>query len=69
MLLRTDGGLRAIRVIGEEHGCEGREEFALVAAEADVVFLIDGFQFGMETADDHVLETVRLNLGPVLHFV
>ena len=58
MLLCTDGGLSAIGMVGEKHGCKGGEKLALVAAEADVVLLINGFQLSMETADNHILETV-----------
>ena len=58
MILRTDGGLQSVRVVGPQHLTDGIEEFPLVAAEADVVLLIDSLQFGMETADDHILESV-----------
>ncbi len=69
MLLRTDGGLRAVGMGREEHLGHRLPQFALVLGDADVVFFVDGLQLGVETADDHVLEPFALDLCPVLHFV
>ena len=69
VLLRADGGLRAVGVRREEHGAQGFPNLAAVLGDADVVFFIHGFQFGVEPTDDHVLETVGLDLGPVLDFI
>ena len=50
-------------------GHEGVEALVHIVRQSDVVFLVDGLQFGVESADDHVLEAVALNLGPVLNLV
>ena len=69
MLLSTDGGLSAIRMIGEEFGHEGFVLLVHVVGQSDVIFLVDGLQLGVETADDHILETVGLYLCPILNLI
>ena len=69
VLLRANGGLRAVGVGGEEHAAHGLPQLAVVLGNADVVLLIDGLQLGVEPSDDHVLEAVGLNLSPVFHLV
>ena len=69
VLLRTDGGLRAIGMGGEQHGADALPELARVLSDTDVVLLVDSFQLGVESADDHILETVGLDLSPVGDFV
>ena len=47
----------------------GSIELATVGCQTDVILLVHGLQLGMETTDDHVLETVTLDLRPVLNLV
>ena len=69
MFLRAEHGLRAVGVVWEE-GIEHRlVHLAAVLGERHVLLLVHRLQFGMEAADDVVLEAVGLNLGPVLHLV
>ena len=44
-------------------------ELARILRQTDVILLVDSLQLGVETTDDHILETVCLNLGPVLDLV
>ena len=69
MLLRTDGGLRTVGVRGSELLAHGLPHLVAVVCQIQVILLIHGLQFGMESADDHVLETVALDLCPVLNLV
>ena len=69
VLLRTNRGLCAIGVGGEEHGADTLPEFARVLSDADVVLLIHSFQLGVESTDHHILEAVGLNLSPIGDFV
>ena len=69
VLLCTDGRLGAIGVGGEHLGIHGLEQLPLVLGDADVVLLIHGLQLGVETTDDHVLETVGLDACPAVHLV
>ena len=69
MLLRTQRCLQTIGMIGEQLTHHGSHLLTEIARQTDVVLLIDSLQLGMETADDHVLETVCLNLGPVFYLV
>ena len=43
--------------------------FVAIACKSDVIFLVNGLQLGVETAYNHVLETVGLYFCPVVHFV
>ena len=58
MLLCSDGGLSAVRVLRIKHCCQSCPDLTLVLGDADVVFLIDSLELGVETADHHVLEAV-----------
>ena len=69
MLLRADGGLRAVWVSGEETLAEGGILLAEVAGEVDVIFLVNGLELGVEAADYHVLETVGLYACPRVNLV
>ena len=69
MFLRTDGGLRAVRMGRRQLLTHRTPYLVTVVSQIHVVFLVDGFQLGMETANHHVLETVGLNLRPVLNLV
>ena len=69
MFLRTDGGLRTIRMSRTEFASHGLIELSHILRQSDVILLVDGLQLSMETTDDHILETVGLNLGPVLHLI
>ena len=54
----TDDGLGAVRMILEQHGVNGHHGVLTVLVEVHVVLLVDSLQFGVESADDHVLEAV-----------
>ena len=69
VVLRADGGLRAVGVGGEELVEQCVDHLLAVLAEVQVVLLIDGFQLRVESSDDHVLEAVGLDACPVLHLV
>ena len=69
VLLGADDGLGPVRVMGEEDGINGDHRFFRIIGQPLVVFFVDSFQLGVETADDHVLEAVGLDLGPVLDLV
>ena len=69
MFLRTNGGLRAVGMIGEQHGTHGIVQLTHVPSQPHVVFLIDSLQFGMETTYHHIHKAVALNLGPVFQLV
>ena len=69
MLLRTQRSLQTIGMIREQLTHHGSHLLTEIARQTDVVLLIDSLQLGMETADDHILETVCLNLGPVFYLV
>ena len=69
LLLRAENGLGAVGMMGEEAGVDGFEHLAVVAGEVHVVFLVDGFELGVESADHVVAEAVGLDLRPVLHLV
>ena len=69
MLLRTEYGLRAVGVVGEECRVKRLPYLARIARERHVFLLVDGLQLGVEAADDGVAEAVGLNLRPVLNLV
>ena len=69
VLLRTDGGLKSVRMGRPEHLADGGKELTLVAAQSDIILLIDSLQLGVETTYHHVLESVGLDLCPVLNLV
>ena len=69
MLLRADGGLRAVGMGGEEEGRQCLKLLRHVACHADVLLLIDGFELSVEKAEHGVLETLRLDFCPVLHLI
>ena len=69
MFLCADSGLCAVGVGGTEHAAHALPQLALVLSDADVVFFIDGLEFGVEATDDHILETITLDFRPVLDFV
>ena len=52
-----------------EHLADGGKELALVAGQTDVILLIHSLQLGVEATDHHVLESVTLDLCPVLNLV
>ncbi len=69
MLLGSEGCLESVRMVREEGEVEGFHSLPVVLGEAHVLFLIDGFQFGVEPADHRMHEPVGLNLGPVVYLV
>ena len=52
-----------------EHLADGGKELTLVAAQSDIILLIDSLQLGVEATYHHVLESVGLDLCPVLNLV
>ena len=69
VFLRADSGLESVRMSRPEHLADGGKELALVAGQTDVILLIDSLKLCMEATDYHVLESVGLDLCPVLNFV
>ena len=69
MFTPPEGRLCSVGMGGEEFGKQSRIHLAPVVGEADVVFLVHGLQFGVEAADDHVLEAVALHFRPCVYFV
>ena len=69
VFLCTQYGLRAVGMVGEQGGVHGLPDFAAVARQRHVLLLVDGLQLGVEAADHGVLETVGLDLGPVVDLV
>ena len=69
MVLGSDDGLGAVGVVLEEFGRNGVHSLLHIVIEVHVVLLIYGFELGVETADDHILETVSLNLCPAVDLV
>ncbi len=69
MVLRSDGRLCAIGMVGEELGAQRIPFLIVVAGQSDVVLLIDSLQLGVESADNHVLEAVTLYLSPCVNLI
>ena len=69
MLLSTDGGLQTIRMIREEQLQKARQHFTHVGCQTDIIFLVHSLELGMETTNHHILETVALNLRPILNLI
>ena len=69
MLLCTNGGLSAIGVCRCELLAQCTPNLVTIVGKVDVILLINSFQLGMETTDNHILETVGLNLSPVVNLI
>ena len=69
MFLRSQHRLRSIRVIREQGGHNLLIHLAVVLGQGHILLLIHRFQFGVETANHIMLETVGLYLGPVFHLI
>ena len=69
VFLRTDGSLCSVRVVREQRRHEGFEQLPSILGRIHVSFFVHGFEFGMESADHQVPETVGLNLRPVLDLI
>ena len=69
VFLRTDGGLCTIRVVREEGAHDCLNHLLAIESRVHVTFFVHGLQFGVESTDHQVLETVCLNLRPVLNLV
>ena len=69
VLLRTDSGLCAIGVGWGELLAQCTPYLVAIVGQIHVILLIDSLQLCVETTDDHVLETVGLDLGPVFDLV
>ena len=69
VLLRTDGGLRTVGMGGCKFLAQGFPHLVTIVRQIDVILLIDSLQFRMESTDHHMLETVALDLRPVLNLI
>ncbi len=69
MLLRTDSGLCAVWVTWEELCCQSVPLLVVILSQTYVEFLIHSFQLGVESTDNHVLETVAFDLRPSVDLV
>ena len=69
VFLRTDSGLRSVRMVREQRRHERFEQLASVLCRIHVALFVHGFQLGVESADHQVLESVCLNLRPVLDLI
>ena len=69
VLLRAQHGLGAVGMVGEQGGGHRFPYLARVLRERHVLLLVDGLQFGVEAADDGVLEAVGLDACPVVDLV
>ena len=69
VLLRTDGGLCAIRMGRRELLAQSLPQLVAVIRQIDIILLIHRLELGMEAANHHILETVALDLSPVLNLV
>ncbi len=69
MFLRSQHRLRSIRVIREQGGHNLLIHLAVILRQGHILLLIHRFQFGVETANHIMLETVGLYLGPVFHLI
>ena len=69
VLLRTQRGLKSIRMIREEHLTTCSKEFSGVSGKTDVILLVNSLELCVETTYNHILETISLNLSPVLNLV
>ena len=69
MVLSSQHRLCSIRIIRIKRRKNGFKHLPAIFCQRHVLLLIHCFQFCMETADDCILETVRLDLRPNLHFV
>ena len=69
IILGAENGLGAVWVVRKEGGEHTFHELATIVGERHVLLLVDGFQLGVEAADDGIFEAVGLNAGPVLDLV
>ena len=45
------------------------ENLVEIASKINIVFLVNGLKLGMESSDNQILESIRLNLSPVIYLV
>ena len=69
VLLRTDGGLCAIGMVGPQQGTDRVVQFSHITGQSDVILLIHSLELGVETTNHHIHKAVALNLSPVLDLV
>ena len=69
VVLRTDGGLCTVGVRWGQLLAQSTENLVAIVGQIEIILLIDGLQLGVEPTNHHVLETVGLNLRPVLNLV
>ena len=69
MVLISQHAVAAARVVGVEHRQYTVIGLLVISRERHVVLLIYGLQLGVEAADNGILETLALDLGPVLDLV
>ena len=68
-LLRSQHGLRAVGMVGEERGVHRLPDFAAVLRQRHVFLFVDGLQFGVEATDHGIAEAVGLDFSPVVDLV
>ena len=69
VLLLTDSGLCAVRVVRENSGEKIIKNLFAVACKSHIVLLIDGFQLGVEATNYSICKSLRLNLCPILNLI
>ena len=69
MVLRSDNGLGAIRMMREKHRVEGVQSLFIVVGHRHILLFVHRLQFRMETAENTVHEAVGLDAGPVIQLV
>ncbi len=69
MFLRSDGGLRSIRMRGSQLLAQSAEYLVAIVRQVHIILFVDSFQLRVEATNHHVLEAVGLNLGPVFHLI
>ena len=69
VFLCTNSGLGAIGMGRRQFLTQRTHHLIVIIREIDVILLIYRLQLSMETTDHHILETIALNLCPILNFV
>ena len=69
MLLLTDSGLCTVWVVRECQCEDFIRHLPTIPCKSHVVLLVNRFEFGMKTTNHCILESLRLNLCPILNLV
>ena len=69
VFLGPENCLCTVRVVREKGCVHGLIHFAAVVREGHVLFLVNCLQFGVETSDYRIFESVCFNFRPVLDFI